>query len=362
MVSVIINNYNYARFVHEAIESVLFQTYKDWELIIIDDGSSDNSSEVIKKYVSLYPDRISFIEKENGGQASCFNVGFNISKGEIIAFLDSDDFWFPNKLERIVEAHETYGFVAHEKHFSNGTRQNIYTDLGEDRQRLLKTYGVMDSYDITTSTMSVRRDIAEKIFPMPEDDFRICADHYVNFAATYYENVCYLHEKLSYYRIHGANGFVTQTSEMKSTFANQSLDYACVEHLNKKIKKNGCEKLIPHRSIRLTDAMWRDIGKGFEIEPGKRYIVYGTGNDSFRFSRCIIDREGIIVAYCDSNVKKAGKRHHAKDIWTPDELQSRREEFDLIIIATIQYYPEIKNRLEQMGFARGKDYIYTPVF
>ena len=219
----------------------------------------------------------------------------------------------------------------------------------------------MDSFDITTSTMSLKRELAEKIFPMPEESFRICADHYVNFAATYYVNVCYLHEKLSYYRIHGKNGFVTQSSEMKSTFANQSLDYACVEYLNEKIRSEG-GNIVPHRSFRLTDALWKDIGEGFEIQSGKRYLVYGTGNDSYRFSRSIIEREGIIVGYCDSNPAKQGKIHHAKLVWKPDDLIGRRGDYDLIIIASIQYYPEIAGKLESLGLSRGRDFIYTPVF
>ncbi len=362
MVSVIIDNYNYACYLHEAVESVLFQTYKDWELLLVDDGSSDGSQEVMRRYAAQRPGQIRCIEKENGGQASCFNAGFSVARGEIIAFLDSDDFWFPTKLERIVKAHEDHSFAAHEKHFSDGTRQNIHTDFNAERSRILRTYGVMDSYDITTSTMSLKRELAEKIFPMPEEDFRICADHYVNFVATYYENVCYLHEKLSYYRIHGANGFVTKSSEIKSTFANQSLDYACVEYMNAKLQKEGAAERIPHRSFRLTDALWADIGEGFAIRSGKRYLLYGTGNDSYRFARSVIEREGILAGFCDSDPRRQGLVHHAKRVWKPEELLSRREEYDRILIASIQYYPEIAAKLESMGLHRGSDYIYTPVF
>ena len=101
MVSVIIDNYNYDKYITEAIESVLFQTYKDWELIIIDDGSADSSMDIIRRYDSLYPDKIQFVAKENGGQASCFNRGFEKSTGDIIAFLDSDDFIEPNMYQEL---------------------------------------------------------------------------------------------------------------------------------------------------------------------------------------------------------------------------------------------------------------------
>ncbi len=85
--SILINNYNYGRFLGEAIDSALAQTYRNIEIIVVDDGSTDNSCEII----AGYGDRIIPILKENGGQASAFNAGFAISTGEWIALLDSDD-------------------------------------------------------------------------------------------------------------------------------------------------------------------------------------------------------------------------------------------------------------------------------
>jgi glycosyltransferase involved in cell wall biosynthesis len=97
-VSVVITAYNYGLFLPEAIESVLRQTFKDLEVIVVDDGSTDNTSEVILPYLSNPCFR--YIRKENGGQASAKNRGVNESKGEFIAFLDADDVWFPTKLEK----------------------------------------------------------------------------------------------------------------------------------------------------------------------------------------------------------------------------------------------------------------------
>ena len=98
-VSVIIPTYNSAQYIAEAIESVLAQTYKDYEIIVVDDGSIDNTREVLKPFM----DKIIYVYKENGGQASARNLGIKMSKGEYIAFLDSDDIWLPQKLELQVE-------------------------------------------------------------------------------------------------------------------------------------------------------------------------------------------------------------------------------------------------------------------
>ena len=90
-VSILINNYNYGRFLAEAIDSALAQTYKNLEVIVVDDGSTDNSREII----ASYSDRIVPVLKENGGQASAFNAGFERARSDWIAFLDSDDIFFP---------------------------------------------------------------------------------------------------------------------------------------------------------------------------------------------------------------------------------------------------------------------------
>ena len=87
LVSILINNYNYDRFISQAIDSALNQTYPNVEVIVVDDGSTDNSLVVIRNY----RDRITPVVKNNGGQASALNAGFSICKGEIICLLDADD-------------------------------------------------------------------------------------------------------------------------------------------------------------------------------------------------------------------------------------------------------------------------------
>lgn len=93
-VSVIIPAYNSARFLPEAIESVLAQTYKDYEIIVVDDGSTDNTKEVLAPYF----DRIKYIYQQNQGAGSARNTGIKHSQGKYITFLDADDVWLPEKL------------------------------------------------------------------------------------------------------------------------------------------------------------------------------------------------------------------------------------------------------------------------
>jgi glycosyltransferase involved in cell wall biosynthesis len=93
-VSVIIPTYNRKAFVLEAVESVLAQTYGDYELIVVDDGSPDNTGEVLKRY----GERLRYVYQTQQGVSAARNRGFELAQGEFIAFLDSDDLWLPQKL------------------------------------------------------------------------------------------------------------------------------------------------------------------------------------------------------------------------------------------------------------------------
>ena len=100
-VTVLIDTYNYGLYVEQAIESVLVQEFpaEQREIVVVDDGSTDDTAERLKKY----GDAIRHLQKPNGGQASAFNFGFAAARGEIIATLDADDVWLPDKLRRICE-------------------------------------------------------------------------------------------------------------------------------------------------------------------------------------------------------------------------------------------------------------------
>lgn len=101
-VSVIIPTFNRSQLISESIDSVFSQTYKNFEIIIIDDGSTDNTKKVIEYYIKTYGDKIRYFYQDNQGAASARNKGLDVARGEYIAFLDTDDIWLPKKLEKQV--------------------------------------------------------------------------------------------------------------------------------------------------------------------------------------------------------------------------------------------------------------------
>ncbi|GAB1545568.1 hypothetical protein NUACC21_82440 [Scytonema sp. NUACC21] len=111
LISIITIFLNVEKFIQEAIESVISQTYENWELLLVDDGSTDNSTAIAKKYAKQYPEKIHYLEHENHqnlGKSTSRNFGISNSKGEYIAFLDADDIYLPEKLARQVEILESH--------------------------------------------------------------------------------------------------------------------------------------------------------------------------------------------------------------------------------------------------------------
>ena len=216
MVSILVSNYNYGRYIGNAIQSALDQTYTNIELIICDDGSTDDSVQVIEAY-ERKDARLRLIRKENGGQASGFNAAFAISRGEIIALLDSDDLFLPHKVERIVadfQAHPDCGFGVHRviRVSADLRRQGVWPmsaplPRGWYGSRLLHDGGIL-LYMPPTSGLSLRREIAERIFPLPLAEPLVrCPDQLITRLAPLITNVTGENEALAQYRLHGENNY-----------------------------------------------------------------------------------------------------------------------------------------------------------
>jgi glycosyltransferase involved in cell wall biosynthesis len=113
-VSILIPAYNAAQYLPQALDSVLAQTFKDFEIILIDDGSKDNTRAIVEEFQKQCPDKIRYIYQENQGLSGARNAGLQQAKGEFIALLDADDMWCPERLEfgiKAIEADPSIGLV-----------------------------------------------------------------------------------------------------------------------------------------------------------------------------------------------------------------------------------------------------------
>ena len=210
--SVLIDTYNHERFIEQAVASVLAQDFSaaDREILVVDDGSTDRTPEILGKFGS----QIRVLRKANGGQASAFNTGIPQCQGEIVAFLDGDDWWVPDKLSSVAKAmadHPEVGFVGHGivNIFQDGSQS---TDILRDgfsfqanEMAGAKLFRLRCSF-LGTSRMSIRKPLLDRIGPVPEE---ICvqADEYLYTMAAVFSPTLILPLALTFYRWHEDNGF-----------------------------------------------------------------------------------------------------------------------------------------------------------
>ncbi|MEM9761033.1 MAG: glycosyltransferase family A protein [Pseudomonadota bacterium] len=263
LVSVIVTNYNYARFVGDCLASILAQTYRHLELIIVDDVSTDSSVQVIRDFIAAHPDdrRVHLhVCAQNGGQMAAFIEGFRLSKGSFVVFVDADDWLFPNFLDTHLRAHLNRLMPAAlscsdeitvdgDGALMTGTIEVRMTGTAPP-QRLaaeLATYadriegwqpgGVLDATEedgwpvaqeapdldyvapnanrgrswiwTTTSAIMFRRGVLDTVLHDRARNVRICADFYLLHFAHLIGGTLLIRAPLGAYRRHGSNNFAT---------------------------------------------------------------------------------------------------------------------------------------------------------
>lgn len=214
LVSIIINNFNYAQFIKQTIDSALNQNYPFLEVLVVDDGSTDQSRQIITNY----EDRIHCIFQENGKQAAALNTGFSASNGEIVLFLDADDYLLPNAVGRIVKAFKSgIGKVHFRLQVVDGDNQPLSYFIpsegmklasGEVWRQLLETSSYVSS---PMSGNAYRRATLLPIFPIP-DEYKTTADDYLMISTPFYAGgLIGIDEPIGVYRVHNHNQWALTT-------------------------------------------------------------------------------------------------------------------------------------------------------
>jgi glycosyltransferase involved in cell wall biosynthesis len=204
LVSVIIPTYNSGAMVCEAIESVLDQKYKPLEIIVVDDGSKDNTLNLVRRYGS----QVNYIYQENKGAASARNTGIRASRGELIAFLDGDDRWLPDKLEKQYEAiisDKNIGLIHSDVYYWDAALNRIsLRNVGRDKF-VGNCYSMLffQNRILTSSVLLWRKCIDlvqyfDETLSVAED-----WDLFIRLARHYHFS--YISDPLIYYRIHSGN-------------------------------------------------------------------------------------------------------------------------------------------------------------
>jgi hypothetical protein len=209
LTSIIIDNYNYARYLREAIDSAINQTYAKIEVVVVDDGSTDESPRVIRSY----GERIVPVLKSNGGQGSAFNAGLAASRGEIVIFLDADDALLPTAVEKavpffadpeLVKVHWPMWLTDAEGRRDGRVYPAPVLAQGDLREQVRKS-GPTHQLSAPTSGNALRRSFLEQIFPLPEETYRTAADTPLIEMAPFFGKLGFVAEPLTLYRQHNKN-------------------------------------------------------------------------------------------------------------------------------------------------------------
>ena len=215
LVSIVIDNFDYARFLPMAIDSALAQTYEQVEVVVVDDGSTDGSWEVITGYGS----RVVGVRKDNGGQASALNAGFAASTGDVVIFLDSDDVLYPTAAADVVAALGPRTAKVH----------GVLDEVDASGQPLGRTNpseaATLAEGDVLPSLLrqgryvcpvmsgnAYPRWVLQRIMPMPEASFASTADGYLVALAALHGPVAVTTRPLGLYRRHGGNAWGAKPS------------------------------------------------------------------------------------------------------------------------------------------------------
>jgi len=219
-VDVVIDNYNYGEFLPAAIASALGQTHPSVEVIVVDDGSTDDSRDLLREQA----DELTVVLKENGGQGSAFNAGLERCGGEVVMLLDADDVLKPDAAARVAAAFAVEAPPARVQY-----RMDVIDadgrPTGEEKpfRHLpmpsgdLRRAELSYSFDLgwmPTSANAFRADALRRILPIPEDTYRILADWYLVHLTTLLGPIVSLEEICASYRVHGDNSFEHAAAEL----------------------------------------------------------------------------------------------------------------------------------------------------
>jgi glycosyltransferase involved in cell wall biosynthesis len=263
-ISVVIPTYNRASFLKEAIDSVLSQTYRDFELIVVDDGSTDGTPELLLSYGH----KIKVIKKANKGPSASRNRGIKAAKGDWMAFLDSDDIWKPDKLEKQVQ------FIKDNPEIKICQTEEIWIRNGK-RVNPRKKHEMHSGWIyeqclplciVSPSSVMIHRDVFEKV-GLFDETMLACEDYDLWLRIAPHYPICLVREKL----IVKQGGHADQQSHVIS-----SLDLLRIKAMVKSLESGGLNESQYEAALLELNKKCRVYGNGCikrgKNEEGEKYL------------------------------------------------------------------------------------------
>lgn len=233
-VSVIIPTYNRADDLDRCLKSLQEQTYKNFEVLVCDDGSTDNTKEVVEKYNSILV--IQYIKDENfGGPARPRNSGIKNAKGNAIAFLDSDDWWYPNKLEVVLPYLQDFDIVYHKLDVFKNLKKTNSTVKGRVLVDDIFKDLIINGNGIANSSVLIKKNIIDRVGLITEDKNLIAVEDYDYWirVAMVTKKFKYIDESLGAYWVGENISYSLKQSDRYKSILNKYFKYLSEEEKKK---------------------------------------------------------------------------------------------------------------------------------
>ena len=371
-VSIVIPIYNGSNYMREAIDSALNQTYQNIEVIVVNDGSSDNTEEIALSYGN----KIRYYSKENGGVSTALNLGIQKMTGDYFCFLPHDDVFALDKIEKqirvIKESNQDEAIVwsGWDMYIQNEHRYKKVIMPYENATIENMTKGI---YPMLFSLITIVTVLFPKNYLDEAGEFDpallTAQDYDMMFRIFEGRNTIYLEDELVHYRWHSEQGtqadehFIQNCKDMarkmeqqvsdieiQRLFGNKYFFYYCLLDHYKQLKWEDCyEELLPkfllEQNYILEDTVRTQIYESLGIDSKDKIILCCAGGNAKRLRRYLAQRGVDIDGYCDGNKKLIGTNIHGKKCYALDDVEK-----NAVLIVTKDEPEELVKEVEQKGF------------
>lgn len=360
-VSIVLPTYNGRKYLRQSIESILSQTYTDWELILVDDCSTDETFDIIEKYVKSDPRIRAIHNSKNLKLPGALNVGFSVAKGKYLTWTSDDNLYMPDAIEVMAEfldSHDTI-YMVH---------GNV--DLIDSEGKMIGELGPYDNkkmyaLNCVGACFMYRKEVRDRIGNYNEDAF--CVEDYEYWLRVLdgFGEIVSVNQKLYQYRIHEGSLSKVRQGEVINQLTRLRIRY--IDKIFNVLQGNTIDLLGVYYEMRKSECMTQEIVERFkEVIPelrgeilftkDRKYIIFGAGKVGEKAAEVLGSKA---VFFADSDSRKAGKMKCGLKILYFEDAVRLANDYCILIAISFGHIYEMMVQLKGAGV---KEYAVFPVW
>ena len=352
-VSIVLPVYNGSKYIRESLDSIVNQSYTDWELIIVNDCSTDNTLSIVEEY-AIKDERINIISnEENQKLPKSLNIGFRLAKGEYLTWTSDDNIFMQNALQQMVSFLDEHDYVMVCARYDFISQDGEYLRTSDKYSNELMAVG-----NRVGACFLYKRSVIDEIGEYNSDMFLV--EDYEYWLRIYlrYGEIGFLDKILYKYRMHSSSLTSTRyldvqksNARMKKKYLREIVEYLADKpeylsrvyfHINHFIGMSFQEKELIRKYIDVLDIVVEDITK-------EKCIVYGAGNIGAMYFK---KNEATVVFFADIDDKKVGNEYCKRKVLSIDQTVNLQEEYEIVVAAGIEKLYDILQGLKKAGLKR----------